>query len=66
MSLLRSHSWHGQPALRWLLDEPTTHVIIPGGKSPDDYRQAIRATELPPLTPAGKTRIEALKGGLRS
>jgi myo-inositol catabolism protein IolS len=39
-----------QLALRWLLDEPTTSVIIPGGKSPEDYRQAIRATELPPLT----------------
>ena len=55
-----------QLALRWLLDEPTTHVIIPGGKSLDDYRQAIRATELPALTPLIRTRIEELKDGLRA
>lgn len=53
-----------QLALRWLLDEPTTHVIIPGGKSLDDYRQAIRATELPTLTPVEMARIENLKSGL--
>jgi len=46
-----------QLALRWLLDEPTTSVIIPGGKSLEDYRQAIRATELPSLTPAERARI---------
>jgi aryl-alcohol dehydrogenase-like predicted oxidoreductase len=50
-----------QLALRWLLDEPTTSVIIPGGKSLDDYRQAIRATELPPLSTREKARIEELK-----
>lgn len=53
-----------QLALRWLLDEPTTHVIIPGGKSLEDYRQTIRATELPPLTSAERTRIEELKAAL--
>lgn len=53
-----------QLALRWLLDEPTTDVIIPGGKSLEDYRQAIRATELPQLTPVEKARIEELKNGL--
>ena len=46
-----------QLALRWLLDEPTTSVIIPGGKSLEDYHQAIRATELPSLTPAERARI---------
>lgn len=54
-----------QLALRWLLDEPTTSVIIPGGKSLEDYRQAIRATELPPLTDGEKERIEILKKSLR-
>jgi myo-inositol catabolism protein IolS len=53
-----------QLALRWLLDEPTTSVIIPGGKSLEDYRQAIRATELPPLTIREKTHIEELKQAL--
>jgi aryl-alcohol dehydrogenase-like predicted oxidoreductase len=49
-----------QLALRWLLDEPTTTTIIPGGKSLEDYRQAVRATELPPLTSAEKARIKQL------
>ena len=53
-----------QLALRWLLDEPTTSVVIPGGKSLADYRQAIRATELPPLTIEEKGRIEELKEAL--
>ncbi|MEI6279321.1 MAG: aldo/keto reductase [Verrucomicrobiae bacterium] len=53
-----------QLALRHLLDEPTTHVIIPGGKSTEDYRQAIRATEIPPLSPEEKLRVEELKAGL--
>jgi aryl-alcohol dehydrogenase-like predicted oxidoreductase len=53
-----------QLALRWLLDEPTTDVIIPGGKSLEDYRQAIAATVLPPLTQGEKTRIEHLKESL--
>jgi myo-inositol catabolism protein IolS len=53
-----------QLALRWLLDEPTTSVIIPGGKSLEDYRQAIRATELPPLTIREQAHIEELKQAL--
>ena len=53
-----------QLALRWLLDEPATHTIIPGGKSLEDYRQAVRATEIPPLTAAEKARIEELKANL--
>lgn len=53
-----------QLALRWLLDEPTTNVIIPGGKSLADYQQAVRATELPPLTPAERARIERIKAAL--
>jgi aryl-alcohol dehydrogenase-like predicted oxidoreductase len=53
-----------QLALRWLLDEPTTSTIIPGGKSLDDYRQALRATELPPLTPAEKARMAQLAAHL--
>lgn len=49
-----------QLALRWLLDKPTTSTIISGGKSLNDYHQAIRATELMPLTLAEKTRIAQL------
>ena len=50
-----------QLALRYLLDLPTTHSIIPGGKSVEDYRAAIRATELPPLTAAEHDRIAQLR-----
>jgi len=53
-----------QLALRYLLDEPTTHAIIPGGKSVEDYVQAIRATEIPPLTPQERARVEQLRDQL--
>jgi aryl-alcohol dehydrogenase-like predicted oxidoreductase len=53
-----------QLALRWLLDEPTASTIIPGGKSLEDYHQALRAIELPPLTPAEKARIVQLAANL--
>jgi aryl-alcohol dehydrogenase-like predicted oxidoreductase len=50
-----------QLALRYLLDLPTTHAIIPGGKSLADYQAAIRATEIAPLTPAEQARIAELR-----
>ena len=53
-----------QLALRFLLDEPGTSTIIPGGKSLDDYREAIRATELPPLTAQEQERISALRANI--
>ncbi len=53
-----------QLALRWLLDEPTTSTIIPGGKSLEAYRQALRATDLPALTPAEKARLAQLATSL--
>lgn len=53
-----------QVALRYLLDEATTHVIIPGGKSIEDYRVAAGATEIAPFTVEEKARIEQLRAGL--
>ncbi|HEX4083683.1 MAG TPA: aldo/keto reductase [Chthoniobacteraceae bacterium] len=55
-----------QLALRFLLDEPGTSTIIPGGKSLHDYQEAIRAAELPPLTEAEKQRIATLRDEIRS
>ena len=49
-----------QLAMRFLLDEPGTSTIIPGGKSVRNYQEAIRATELPPLTEAERNRIAQL------
>ncbi len=53
-----------QLALRYLLDDPGTTTIIPGGKSLADYQAAVRATDLPPLTEAEKRRIAELRDGL--
>ncbi len=50
-----------QLALRYLLDEPGTTTIIPGGKSLADYQAATRATELPSLTEAERTRVHELR-----
>lgn len=50
-----------QLALRYLLDQPTTHTIILGAKSLDDFRQAIAATQLPPLAPSELQRIAQLR-----
>ena len=53
-----------QLALRYLLDDAGTTTIIPGGKSLADYQAAIRATELPPLTPAEQARIAELRAAI--
>jgi aryl-alcohol dehydrogenase-like predicted oxidoreductase len=50
-----------QLALRFLLDRPTTHTIILGAKSFDEYRDAARATALPPLTQQENDRIAQLR-----
>jgi aryl-alcohol dehydrogenase-like predicted oxidoreductase len=55
-----------QLALRFLLDEPGTSTIIPGGKSLADYQAAIHATELPPLTDAERRRIAELREDIRT
>ncbi len=55
-----------QLALRFLLDQPGTTTIIPGGKSLRDYQEAIRATELPPLTEAEKLRIAQLRDAIKA
>ena len=46
-------------ALRYLLDFDTTHTIVLGGKSIEDYREALRVFELPALE--AKTHQELLK-----
>lgn len=53
-----------QLALRYLLDDPATSTIIPGGKSARDYQEAIRATELPPLTESERSRIADIRAAV--
>jgi myo-inositol catabolism protein IolS len=55
-----------QLALRFLLDDPATSTIIPGGKSIEDYREAIKATDLPPLTEPERARISELRESLQT
>ncbi|MDP9173661.1 MAG: aldo/keto reductase [Planctomycetota bacterium] len=45
-------------ALRWLLDKPTTHTIILGAKSFEEYRDAAAATDLPPIPPSKLSQID--------
>jgi aryl-alcohol dehydrogenase-like predicted oxidoreductase len=53
-----------QLALRWLLDQPTTHTIIMGAKTVQQYRDAAAATELPRLTPAELEKIAEIRAAL--
>ncbi|MGG6293727.1 aldo/keto reductase [Leptolyngbya sp. AN02str] len=52
-------------ALRYLLDFDTTHTIVLGGKSLEDYQAALRALDLPPLEPETKAALETLRHKLQ-
>ena len=54
-----------QLALRFLLDEPGTSTIILGGKSVQDYQEAIKATEIPSLTHGERKRIVEIRERIR-
>lgn len=64
--LLKSERGMVQLALRYVLDEPATSTVIPGGKSLEDYKEAIRASELPSLTEAERKRIAELREVIRA
>jgi len=55
-----------QLALRYLLDDPATSTIIPGGKCVRDYQEAIRATKLPSLTAPERQRIREIRAGIKA
>ena len=46
-----------QVAIRWVLDKPCTHTVCLGAKTLEDYRIALRATELPPLASEVRHRL---------
>jgi len=54
-----------QVALRYLLDDPATHTVVLGAKSIDEYRDAVAATELSPLTEGERRTIAELRRRLR-
>ncbi len=53
-----------QVAVRWLLDERTTHTIILGARSIADYRVAIGACDQPALRSEERKRIGELRQSL--
>jgi aryl-alcohol dehydrogenase-like predicted oxidoreductase len=48
-------------ALRYLLDFDSTHTIVLGARSIEDYRRALRALELPRLDQKSQARIRELR-----
>lgn len=47
-----------EAAIRWVLDHPGAHTICMGAKNLADYRSAIAAAEMPPLSDAVRRRLE--------
>jgi aryl-alcohol dehydrogenase-like predicted oxidoreductase len=64
--LLSSNRTMAQLALRYLLDDQTTHTILLGAKTLADYVQAIKATELEPLEVAERTQLEEWRAPLQA
>lgn len=54
-----------QFAMRSVLDAPTTHSIVLGGKRIEHYESALGALDLPPLTVSTRRAIEACRAALR-
>src|SRR5205823_373138 len=53
-----------QLALRFLLDEPTTHTIILGAKSFDEYADAATATEIAKLSSEEVRKVGEIRNDL--
>jgi aryl-alcohol dehydrogenase-like predicted oxidoreductase len=54
-----------QAAIRWLLDHPNAHTICMGAKCIDDYRIAIQAVQMPPLSKELTSALEMRTSELR-
>lgn len=53
-----------QAAIRWILDRPGAHTICMGAKNIEDYRSAIAAAEMPPLTEEVRKSLERIAAEL--
>ena len=53
----------GQLALRFVLNHPAVSVAIPGGKTPEQVEQNVRASSRPLLTEEDLQRIETVTAG---
>jgi aryl-alcohol dehydrogenase-like predicted oxidoreductase len=47
-----------QAAIRWTLDHPGAHTVCMGAKNINDYRAAITAADLPPLSDDVRQKLE--------
>ena len=48
-----------QTAIRWILDHAGCHTLCMGAKNIVDYRDALAATDLPPLSEEVTRKLEA-------
>jgi aryl-alcohol dehydrogenase-like predicted oxidoreductase len=62
--LVRPGRTMAQVALRYVLDEATTHTVILGAKSVEDYRVAVGATEMAGLEDGERKMIGELRAAL--
>lgn len=53
-----------ETVLRWALDDPAVHTICMGAKKLKDYQTALKACELPALTPEQRIVLEQLASQL--
>lgn len=53
-----------QVAIRWILDNPCNHSICMGAKTLEDYRAAIKASEMPPLTDNARAKLSKCAAAL--
>jgi aryl-alcohol dehydrogenase-like predicted oxidoreductase len=54
-----------QTMIRWALDQPGHHTICLGAKRLEEYRDALAAAAMPPLTEEIRTALEARAATLR-
>src|SRR3954449_10528478 len=47
-------------ALRWILDQDSVSVVIPGARNPEQARTNAAAADVPPLTPAQLTAVQRI------
>jgi aryl-alcohol dehydrogenase-like predicted oxidoreductase len=55
-----------QVAIRWVLDEPGNHSVCLGAKNLEDYEAALRAIDMPAISPEGRAKLAACATRLRN
>lgn len=55
-----------QVAIRWILDDPRNHSICLGAKNMQDYKTALQAVDMPPLSDDDRAKIAERVARLKS